>query len=164
MRILSINTNVAGWDRMSALVGEMADDESATWGYIQLGLTRSPELAERALRLAVLSKMTQAQANLILKVVSARHPELAFDYALRYQTRFFTPEMDAAARITVLTELLTASSDAAYAGKLRHYAAANPVADMQEALDAAVAGIEHRAAFNKRLAPQLATWLESIGY
>ena len=128
--------------------------------YRLLGTARDPALARRALDLALTDEpgATNSQPDHLLG--GRRHPDLAFDFALRNRERV-EPLVDASSRSRFLPGLARARPTPAMIGKLTDYAQRHMTPQSRAPADRAIASIRDRVRVREQRLPDITRWLET---
>ncbi len=152
------NATPAEWDQLLALT-EAEKSPVARNGFVSLlGAARDPALATRALALLETNRLTDPQKASLLRAVSDRHPDAAFDWAVAHQAAV-NGFLEASSRASFIPSLGAGSNDPAMPGKIRAYAAQSGSAGADEGVKLALSSIDIRRTVAERLRPALVAWV-----
>jgi aminopeptidase N len=160
LSVASLNLDAAGWDRLRAQAQAEKNPLVKAQMYRLLGATRDPALAQRALDLALTEEPGATTSPGMISTVAARHPDLAFAYALQNRGKV-EALVDASSRAAYLPGLATASSDPAMVARLQDYATRYMTAESRRPADIAIAAIQDRARVRETQVPGITRWLEA---
>ncbi len=153
----AVNATPAEWDALLALTKAEKSPVAKNRFVSLLGAARDDATAGRALALLKTDTITTPQKAALLKAVAARHPDMAFDWAVANRT-LVDGFVEESSRAGYVVGLGGGSNDPAMPGKITAYAAANLPAASQGGAKRAVAGIAVRKATAERLRPAVTTW------
>ena len=153
----ALNATPAEWEALLKLA--LAEKNPvARNGYIRaLGLARSDALAQRALDLIKTDRITAPQKASLLRAVSFRHPDMAFDFAAA-NFALVDSFTEASARSNYVPSLGSASNDPAMPAKITAFAAKNLPVDARGGAARVVAGMAARREVTERLRPAVTAW------
>jgi aminopeptidase N len=160
LTVASLNLDAAGWDRLRAQAQAEKNPLVKAQMYRLLGAARDPALAQRALDLALTEEPGATTSPGMISTVAARHPDLAFAYALQNRAKV-EALVDASSRAAYLPGLATGSSDPAIVARLQDYATRYMTAESRRPADIAIAAIQDRARVRETQVPGITRWLET---
>jgi aminopeptidase N len=160
LAVSSLNLESAGWDRLRAQAQAEKNPLVKAQLYRLLGASRDPALAQRALDLALTEEPGATTSPGIISTVAARHPDLAFAYALQNRGKV-EALVDASSRAAYLPNLAAGSSDPAMVARLQEYATRNMTAESRRPADIAIAAIQDRLRVRETRVPDITRWLEA---
>ncbi|KQS04559.1 peptidase M1 [Sphingomonas sp. Leaf357] len=153
----ALNATPAEWDALLKIA--LAEKNPvARNGYIRtLGGTRSAALAQRALDLIKTDQISAPQKAGLLRGVAARHPDMAFDFAVA-NFALVDSFTEASARSNYVPGLGGGSNDPAMPAKIIAFARQNLPAGAQDGAARVVAGMAARRETTERLRPAVTAW------
>ena len=158
--IVATNATPAIWDRLRAQARAETNPLLKAQLYQLLAVARDEALAQRALDLALSPEPGATNSADIISVVAARHPQLAFDFALRNREQV-DRLVDAPARSRYFARLAQGSSDRAMIQRLRDYAERHLTPQSRGEADQAIAAIEDRARVREQRVPDITRWFDA---
>ncbi len=153
----AVNATPAEWDALLALTKAEKSPVAKNRFVSLLGAARDDATAGRALALLKTDTITTPQKAALLRAVAARHPDMAFDWAVANRA-LVDGFVEESSRAGYVVGLGGGSNDPAMPGKITAYAAANLPAASQGGAKRAVAGIAVRKATAERLRPAVTAW------
>ncbi len=153
----AVNATPAEWDALLALTKAEKSPVAKNRFVSLLGAARDDATAGRALALLKTDTITTPQKAALLRAVAARHPDMAFDWAVANRT-LVDGFVEESSRAGYVVGLGGGSNDPAMPGKITAYAAANLPAASQGGAKRVVAGIAVRKATAERLRPAVTAW------
>ena len=153
------NATPAEWDQLLTLTKAETSPVAKNRFVRLLGAARDEGIATRALELLKTDTITNPQKASLLRAVSARHPDMAFDWAVanRELVNGFVEQSSEAGYIVALG---AGSNDPAMPGKITAYAKQYLPEAARGGAERAVSSIAVRKAMAERLRPAVAKWLE----
>jgi aminopeptidase N len=151
------------WNELHELGLKTTSLEEKTYCYDALAAARDPKLATRTLQIALTDELPTSRAVFVVGKVArySGHADLAWDFA-KGNMKALLAKTDALGANTFAPSLFTFFSEPARADELRAYAKSDlpKTAAAAKEVAKAVDEIEFRSEFKRRLAPQLADWIE----
>jgi hypothetical protein len=127
---------------------------------VRLGATLDPDLAQRALDLALGGEPPVTTSPAIIESVASLHPELAFDFTLANEQKVLAL-VEASSRHSYIPQLARSSADPVLAAKLRDYMLRSiPEGGRQDA-EQAIAEILRRARSFSYNRPEYEAWVKA---
>jgi len=160
--VVALHADAQTWDRLHASAKAETTPLMKDEYYALLSSVEDRALAQRALDLALTGEPGETNSAHMLSIVAARHPELAFDYAVAHREQVNT-KVDTTSLSRYYPRLANNSLDAATVTKLREFADKYIAAGSRRATDTAVANIEYRIKVRNERLPTITAWLEKRG-
>jgi aminopeptidase N len=158
--VVALNVTPAEWERLRAQAEAETNPLVKAQLYRQLGAARDPALARRALELALTPEPGATTSSGIISVVAARHPELAYDFAL--QNREAVGNLvDVASRSRYFPQLAAGSANPATIAKLQDYATRYMTPESRRPADQAIVAIQERVRVRQTRLPDITRWFEA---
>ena len=154
----AINATPAEWDALLTLTIAEKSPVAKNTLVALLGSSRSPALGQRALDLLQADTLTTPQKGILLRAVSNRHPELAFDWAVAHR-ELAESFIEEGARPGYIVGLGSRSNDPAMPGKIEAFAAKYLAAGQRAGANRALTAIAVRKGTADRLRPAITTWM-----
>jgi aminopeptidase N len=127
--------------------------------YELLAAAHDDKLAQQALELTLNDELEPTSRPVVLKTVAARHPEMAFDFAVLHRDQV-NGWLEPGSRDLYAAQLLATSADPAARDRLRAYMEAHvPAADRGPA-EAVAAMINYDIKVRAEQLPQIDAWLQ----
>ena len=126
--------------------------------YFLLASSQDPDLARRALELALTAEPGATTGAAMLSRAAEEHPDLVFDYALAHLAAV-RERIDATSISRYFANLARPSGDPAMIPKLKAYAAAHLDEKARGDTETAIADIGDRIRVRERVSPALDAWL-----
>ncbi len=152
------NATPALWDQLHAAAASTTGNVERTNLYELLGAARDEALARRTLALALTPEPGKTISAGMIRSVAGDHPRLALDFVLS-NLAAVNALVDVSGRSRFLAGVVQGSDDETLIPKLQSYAQANLAANDRRPVDEAIAQIRTRAAVNRRIAGEVASWL-----
>ncbi|TXC70640.1 M1 family metallopeptidase [Sphingomonas ginsenosidivorax] len=154
----AVNATPAEWDALLALTKAEKNPVAKNRFVTLLGAAREDAIATRALALLKTDTITPPQKAALLRAVAARHPDMAFDWAVANKATVdgFVEE---SSRAGYIVGLGGGSNDPAMPGKINAYAATNLPEASRGGAKRTIAGIAVRKATADRLRPAVTQWV-----
>ncbi|HEX8573919.1 MAG TPA: M1 family metallopeptidase [Allosphingosinicella sp.] len=153
------NLDSAGWERLRAQARAEPSPLVKAQLYRLLGTAADPELARRALELALTDEPGATTSAAIVSDVAKAHPDLAYDFAIRNREKV-EALVDISSRSRYLAGLGSASADPAMVAKLEDYAKRHLTAQSRGRVDVAIAAIRDRVRVRTTRMKDISRWLE----
>ena len=128
--------------------------------YTALADAADPGLAQKALDLALAPKTPISTGMLMIREVAARHPDLAWRFALAHKAEI-DARSDPSQRLGFIPKLLNQAADAGLGDELHAFALKTYPAGGRAESDKVEARVRQRADVRTRRLPALDQWLES---
>jgi aminopeptidase N len=160
LSVVGRNLDPAGWERLRAQARAETNPLVKAQLYRQLGSTRDPALAQRALDLALTEEPGATTSSAIISAVSIEHPDLAFDFALRNREKV-EGLVDISSRSRFLPGLARGSADPAMIARLEDYATRYMTPQSRRPADTAIGSIRDRVLVRRERLPDISRWLEA---
>ncbi len=155
----AVNATPAEWDVLLKLTRE-ATNPVVRNGYVQLlGSSRDMELAKRGLELLKGSELTAPQKSSLLRAISGRHADLAFDFAVA-NPDLINGFLEASTRSGFIPSLGAGSTDPAMPAKIMAYAEKNLPAASRGGAKRTVALMAVRQQLVDRTRPAIEAWVK----
>lgn len=149
--------DAAGWDDLHARAKAEKNPLLKQDYYSALGAAQDVALAQKALDLALTDEVPVPLRPLIIRVVSGKHPTMAFDYAVAHADAV-NALLEESSRAGFIVNLAGSSSDQALADKVKAYAERALPANSRLPATTVVAGIAIRARLRTDLLPAFTAW------
>jgi len=162
LRVVATHADAATWDRLHAAARAETTPLVKDQFYSLLSSTEDPELAKRALALALTTEPGETNSARMISTVAGRHPELAFDFATTNREQVDT-KVDTTSLSRYYPGLASDSLDTATIGKLKAFAEKHIAASSRRATDTAIANIEYRTKVRAERLPAIDAWLRKHG-
>lgn len=157
-RVVAVNADAATWDALHVAAQREATPQSKDHAYLMLGLAADAVLAQRALALALTAEPGATNSAAMIRAVSAKHPDKAFDFAAAHIAQLDLL-IDVPSRTRYYAGLASGSSNPAMIAKLNAYADAHLATGSRRPVDTAIAAIESRIMVHATALPQIDHWL-----
>src|SRR5437762_717330 len=151
----------ATWDKLHELGLKTTSIEEKQNYYDALAAARDPKLAIKALQISLTDELPTSRAlHMVGKVARySGHPDVAWDFA-KANMKALLEKTDAVGVNSFAPSLFVFFSEKSRADELKAYAKSNLPPTSAKEVAKAVNGVEFRAEFKQRLAPQLNRWIE----
>ena len=150
--------DAAAFDALRLKARSAHDPQEQRQYLLALARAEDPAIAQRALDLSLSPEVPATLGPVMVRVVAARHPDLAWRFALAHRAEL-TPRLDPSQQISFMPTVLRASSDPARADDLHAYAEKTyPPGGRREATRAE-AEIRRKADVKSRCLPEIDRWL-----
>jgi aminopeptidase N len=158
LAVIAASTDAATWDQLHAAAKAEQANMVRIELYQLLGSARDPALAQRALDLALSDEPGETLGAAMVRAVSVRHPDLAFDFAMAHYAQLET-KVEGGSLSRYFPALGSRSADPAMTGKLRAYANKYLPAGAHSDTNTAIASVEYRIKVRAQRLPQIDQWL-----
>ena len=158
--VVARNVDAAGWDRLRAQAKAEKNPLVRAQLYRSLGSARDPEIARRALDLALTDEPGATTGSAIISSVSGRNPDLAFDFAVRNREKVETL-VDESSRSRFIPGLAAGSSSPETIEKVRQFADRYMTPASRRPADIAIGSIQDRLRVRQGRLPDITRWLEA---
>ena len=152
------NATPAEWDALLALAIAEKSPVAKNTLVALLGSGQSDQLAARALQLLQADTLTRPQKGSLLRAISYKHPEMAFDWAVAHRA-LADSYIEEGGRPGFIVGLGSLSNDPSMPGKIEAFAAKYLGPGERAGADRALTTIAVRNATAARLHPAVTTWL-----
>lgn len=162
LAVVAQHADAPTWD---ALRKAARDERSPLVKDTMYGLLASagdPQLARRALALAISDEPGETIGAEMIATVAANYPDMAFDFAMANMAAV-DRRVDASSRSRYFPMLARGSSNPAMVAKVRAYAEAHLAPDARRDAETAIAAIEDRLKVRVQRVPEIDSWLERNG-
>ncbi|PEQ13208.1 aminopeptidase [Novosphingobium sp. PC22D] len=160
--VVATHADAATWDKLHAMAKSEQSTQLRSLIYSRLGAARDPELAQKALELALTDEPGETVSPSIIRYVASEHPDLAFDFAMAHYDDV-VKRVDLSAASRYFPGLAQSSLDEAMIGKLESYAAGLPE-DARKPTEESIALIRYRRSVSEGRMPGVDAWLAKAGY
>ena len=162
LTIVAQHATAADWDQLHALAKAAPTEVERAGLYTVLGLAQDPDLARRALDLAVSGEPAPTVAPNIVDSVAARHPLLALEFAGDHWAKL-GDMIEPDSRGDYIPNLVGRGADPALIAKLDAFADKNIPAGARGAVRRADSQIAYRARVRSSRLPDADQWLAGRG-
>jgi aminopeptidase N len=148
------------WEKLHQLGRQTTSVEEKQNYYEALGNSIDPKLLPRTMAIALTDELPTSRAALLVPFVAreGEHPALVWQFA-REHMKALLAKQDAVGAESFAPSLFTFFSDTNDAEALASYAKTNLPASATKAVEKTIDEIGFRAAFKKRLMPELKSWI-----
>jgi aminopeptidase N len=160
LAVTARNVDSAGWERLRAQARAERSPLVKAQLYRLLGTAADPELARRALDLALTDEPGATTSAGILSTVAGEHPDLAFDFAIRNREKV-EGLVDISSRSRFIAGLGGGSADPAMVAKLEDFATRYMTPQSRGRVDVAISSIRDRVRVRTTRLPDITRWLEA---
>ncbi|MEG3164072.1 M1 family metallopeptidase [Sphingomonas sp. PB2P19] len=154
----AVNATPPEWDALLALTKAETSPVAKNRFVSLLGSARDDATATRALALLKTDTITTPQKAALIRAVAARHPDMAFDWAVANKA-LVEGFVEESSRSGFVVGLGAGSNDPPMPGKITAYANANLPVGSQGGAKRVVSGIAVRKATAERLRPAVTAWV-----
>jgi hypothetical protein len=158
LSVVATHADVATWDKLHASAQSEKSAMVKDQMYDLLSEVEDPALAQRTLDLALTEEPGATNSAGMVRAVSARHPDLAFDYAIAHRQQLDL-KIDSTSRSRYYPRLGNNSLDPAMVGKLTAYADKYIAASSRRDAETAIANIKYRMQVRNERLPAIDAWL-----
>jgi aminopeptidase N len=161
--VVALHADAATWDGLRAAARNEKSPMIKDQLYDLLASSDDDALAARALDLSLTDEAGVTNGTGMIGRIAARHPELAFDFALAHMAELNVRIGGGkSARGPYFSRLASGSANPATIDKLKAYAAANVPADLRRAIDTAIIGIQYRIKVRNERLPAIDAYIANI--
>lgn len=147
----------AGWDALHERAKAEKSPVAKALYYSALGDATNPDLAKKALAIALTDEAPVPIRSSIIASVAGEHPAMAFDWAVANKDKV-NAVLEESSKSEFIVGLANGGSDLALAKRVTAYANANLAADARAPARQAVAFITYRADRKAKLVPAISIW------
>lgn len=158
LSVVARNATPAQWERLRERAATTKSPVERQALYRLLGTADDEALARRALELSIAPETPATSGPAMIRAVSARYPEMAFDFALAHRDAV-NERVESASQASFIPELGATTSDPKVAAKVRAWVQANLPKESRSDAEVALAGATVRAEARARVVPQIEGWL-----
>ena len=152
------HADAATFEALRTLARDSADPQEQRQYLEALSGARDPDLARRALDLALSGEVPTTIGPVMIRDVAVEHPDLAWAFALVHAAAL-TPRLDPSQTVSFVPDLLQTANDAAWADRLHDYAIRSYPQGARREADKIEAGIRQRAATRRLRLGAIDAWL-----
>ena len=156
--VVALHADSATWDQLHAMAMEEKTPMKKDQLYYLTSGSRNPELARRALQLAISGEPGATSSAGMISQVAHNYPDLAFDFALAHLAQV-DKLVDTTSSYRYLAHLADSSDEAAMPAKLSAYAKAHVPADAMGSVRTALANIQYNIRVRAQRLPEMDAWL-----
>jgi len=160
LAIVAENADEAVWEQLHQAAKAETTPQVKDFLYGILGYAKNPQLAQKALNLALTNEPSETVRASIIRAVSGTHSRMAFEFAQAHREQIMS-FVDNSARNRFLPGLVSASSDLQLAELLSADAQAHGTSETRE-VKQALARIKLRAQFKSKQLPIVDQWLAQL--
>lgn len=160
--VVAAHADAATWDKLHAAAKAEKTPLIKDQLYALLSASNDDALAKRALDLALTDEPGATNSAGMIAIVSFRHPDQAFDYAVAHLPQV-DKLVDSTSRAGWYPALGNSSFDPAMIGKLRSFADAHIAAGSRRATETSIANIQYRTKVREQRLPEIDAWLKKNG-
>ncbi len=158
LSVVATHADAATWDKLHASAQREKSALVKDQMYDLLSEAEDPVLAKRTLDLALTDEPGATNSAGMVRAVSARHPDLAFDYAIAHRQQLDL-KVDSTSRGRYYPRLGNNSLDRAMIGKIKAYADKYIAASSRRDAETAIANIKYRMQVRNERLPAIDAWL-----
>jgi puromycin-sensitive aminopeptidase len=158
MSVIALHADAATWDKLHAAAQAEKSPMIKDQMYHLISTSKNPELANRALELAMTDEPGVTNSAGMLDQVARLYPDTTFDFAIAHLTQV-EKFVDGSSRSRYIPRLAGESSDPAMIDKLNAYAKAHLAASALGSTKTALANINYHANVRIQRLPEIDAWL-----
>ncbi|MET3106267.1 aminopeptidase N [Oxalobacteraceae bacterium GrIS 2.11] len=158
MSVVALHADPATWDKMHAAAQTEKSPMIKDQLYHLISTSKNPELANRALNMALTDEPGATNSAGMLDQVARMYPDTAFDFSIAHLAQV-DKFVDGTSRSRYLPLLAAGSSDPAMVGKLNAYAKAHLAASALGSTKTAIANINYHVKVRTQRLPEIDAWL-----
>jgi len=158
LSVVATHADAATWDKLHASAQTEKSALVKDQMYDLLSEAEDPALAHRTLDLALTDEPGATNSAGMVRAVSTRHPDLAFDYAIAHRQQL-DQKVDSTSRSRYYPRLGNNSLAPAMIGKLTAYADKYIAASSRRDAETAIANIKYRMQVRNERLPSIDAWL-----
>ena len=152
------NADAQTWDALHAMAKAETSAQLRDTLYGLLGKARDPQLADKALALALTAEPGPTTSPVIVAAVGAEHPDRAVAFVLANYDKV-TAQLDTSGAAKFVARLGQESADPAMIETLRGYAAAKVAEGSRRPIDEAISRIQDRIRVRETRMGEVQAWL-----
>jgi len=158
--VVARHADAASWDQLRARAKAEKSPLVRSQLYTLLGAAENPELARKALELAITDEPGETTSAGILARVAGGHPDMAFDFAVA-NLDAVNAKLEISSRTSFIPELGQGSSNSDMIGKIQAFATAHIPADARRNAEESVGAIKERLRIRQTIVPKISAWMSS---
>ena len=158
LSITARHANASQWDALHNLALKTQDAGQKTQFYTYLGMAEDDALAQKALQLSMSDEVPVTTRPDMVSVVSALHPEMAFDFLQAHLSYYFNI-IEPHTRDGYPLQLVRDSFDPAIIAKIDSYADAHIPATARERVVKTKSEISYKTRIRSTYLPEIDAWL-----
>jgi aminopeptidase N len=158
LRVVATHASVAEWDDLHAAAIAEKTPMMQEFLFVALALATDPQLAQKALDLALTTEPSATTGASMIGVVAMKHPDMAFDFAYQHMEAVLS-KVDTSSRSRYFAGLVGHSADPVLATKVSAYARDHLALGSRREATAAAESILLRKKLCDTVLPQVDQWL-----
>ena len=162
LQVVARNADRASWDKLHAMAKEEKSSMVRDELYLLLSMARDPDLANRALELALGDEPGVTLTGSMFRTVATEHPDEAFDFAVAHRAQVDT-RMDVHELSRFYGRLARMSLDPAMPAKIEAFADTHIAEGSRGDAEAVIAKIRYRIQVRQERLPEIDAWLARRG-
>ncbi len=159
LEVIARHADAAMWERMRAQARAETTSMIKDDLYAFLASAEDEALARRALDLALTDEPGATNSAAMIVIVSDKHPELAFDFAVAHREQV-DPKVDTTSRARFYPSLASSSLDPATIPRIKAFAEAHIATGSRRAAETAITTITYRTTVHDQRLPAIDAWLK----
>jgi aminopeptidase N len=160
--IIAAHADAVTWDRLHHMAQAAATEMERRELYVLLAGSENEVLVQRALDLAISGEPPATIAPEMISAASARHPRLAFEFAIAHWDRI-APLLEPSSQVRYVPTLLNDATDLNLIGELDHFAEGHIPPDGRQELRKAAARVRYLATVRDDRLPEIDRWIQTDG-
>ena len=161
--VVGRQADAATFETLRRLAREARDPQEKRQFLEALAQVRDPRLAGQALSLALSGEVPVTLSPVVIRIVAAEHPDLAWTFAQSHEAAI-NARLDPSQRLSFIPGLLASSSSEQRADELQVYAARTYPAGGRRESGKVEAGVRERADVRRLRLPEVDRWLQARGH
>jgi aminopeptidase N len=159
--VVGVYADESTWNKLRELGLKTTNIAEKQNYYDALARARDPKLVQKTLEIALTEELSSSRAVFLVAKVAreSEHPDLAWQFARQNMTALLA-KVDALGIISYAPSLFTFFSEPARVDELKAYAKTNLPPSAAKEVAKAVDEVEFRSQFKRRLASQIAGWID----
>ena len=158
MGVVALHADGATWDKLHSAAQSEKSAMIKDQLYYLLATPKNPELAERAMNIALTDEPGATNSAGMIDQVARLYPDTAFDFSIAHLAQL-EKFVDSTSRSRYLPRLAEESSDPAMITKLNAYATAHVATSALGSIKTAVAAISYHIKVRAQRLPEIDAWL-----
>jgi aminopeptidase N len=159
LAIVAINADQATWDQLHSLARSAASTLDRQRFPVYLGSSRDPDLARKALDLALTDEVDVTFRPGILRSVANYHPEMAFDFAVAHWDALGRMIEDPDRRSSMISSLLFTACETGVLDRLSAFAAAHVSPRLDKDIRKIASQVRDNARIRADRLPEVDSWV-----